>query len=242
MTNITRRDALLGVSAAAVVTGAATAPLAIKATGVKAALAGVQADEPLLAIEQEWFAIHKELQERSDQWSRAYDRLPAWARDGKDQHGREWGWPDVGDLPEFKGACKSGLSTRAALWEVESFNEAAQLAAIEDPEKYAETTAQCDARVRAWEARQVEKDDVERRAGIDDWDERSKPFFERQDAIEEKMMAAPAHSFAGIAVKLRLAAYYADPGNAGPESLDCDRKIMFHAFRDAARLAGSAPS
>ncbi len=53
-------------------------------------------------------------------------------------------------------------------------------------------------------------------------------------------MTAPAHSFAGIAVKLRLAAYYADPGKAGPESLDWDRKIMFHAFRDAERLSGEA--
>ena len=40
MTNITRRDALLGATAAAAVTGLTTAPLAIKAAGVKAALAG----------------------------------------------------------------------------------------------------------------------------------------------------------------------------------------------------------
>ncbi len=230
---ISRRDALLGATAAAVVTGAITAPLAIKAAGVKAALAG----EPLIALEQEWLAIHKELQERGGWWSRAHDRLPAWARGGEDQHGRNWGWPDVGDLPEFKSACKAGLSTRAPLWEVESFNEAAQLAAAKNPTKHAETMAQCDARVRAWEARQTEKTDLERQLGFDDWDAKSEPFFERQDAVEEKIMDTPAHSFAGIAVKLRLAAYYADPGKAGPESLDWDRKIMFHAFRDATRLA-----
>ncbi len=66
--SISRRDALLGATAAAVVTGAITVPLAIKAAGVKAALAGdpavAQADEPVLALEQEWLAIHKELQER----------------------------------------------------------------------------------------------------------------------------------------------------------------------------------
>ncbi len=38
--NITRRDALMGASAAVVVAGATVAPLAIKAAGVKAALAG----------------------------------------------------------------------------------------------------------------------------------------------------------------------------------------------------------
>ncbi len=37
--SISRRDALLGATAAAVVTGATVVPLAIKAAGVKAALA-----------------------------------------------------------------------------------------------------------------------------------------------------------------------------------------------------------
>ncbi len=49
--NITRRDALLGATAAAVATGAITAPLAIKAAGVKAA--GVKealAGDPVLPL------------------------------------------------------------------------------------------------------------------------------------------------------------------------------------------------
>ncbi len=238
---ITRRGALLGATAAAAVTGLTVAPLAIKSAAVKAALAG-QTVEPLLALEQEWLAIHKEIQERGALWSRAHDSLPAWARGGKDQHGREWGWPDVGDLPEFKSACEAGLSTRPAIYEVHSFNKDARLAVIDDGAKHAETAAQGDARVRAWEARQAEKTDLERQAGIDDWDEKSEPFFERQDAVEEKIMVTPAHSVAGIAVKLRLAAYYADPGKSGPESLDWDRKIMFHAFRDAERLTGEVAS
>ena len=50
--NITRRDALMGVTAAAAVTGLTVAPLAIKAAGVKAALAG----DPVLALEREWRA------------------------------------------------------------------------------------------------------------------------------------------------------------------------------------------
>ena len=37
---ISRRNALMGATAAAVVTGALTVPLAIKAAGAKAALAG----------------------------------------------------------------------------------------------------------------------------------------------------------------------------------------------------------
>ena len=43
---ITRRDALLGATAAAAVTGLTAAPLAFKAAGVRAALAG---DDPILA-------------------------------------------------------------------------------------------------------------------------------------------------------------------------------------------------
>ena len=46
--DITRRNALLGATAAAVVTGASTAPLAIKAAGVKAALAV----EPVVGLGQ----------------------------------------------------------------------------------------------------------------------------------------------------------------------------------------------
>ena len=57
--NITRRDALLGATAAAVVTGAAVVPLAIKAAGVKVALAGDPAavqgeDAELIALGRQW--------------------------------------------------------------------------------------------------------------------------------------------------------------------------------------------
>ena len=50
--SISRRDALLGATAAAAVTGLTAAPLAIKAAGVKAALGG----DPVLALEREWLA------------------------------------------------------------------------------------------------------------------------------------------------------------------------------------------
>ncbi len=59
MSNISRRDALMGATAAAVVTGAIAAPLALKSAGVKAALGGdtVQADDAHLeALYAEWRA------------------------------------------------------------------------------------------------------------------------------------------------------------------------------------------
>ena len=61
--SISRRDALMGATAAAVVTGAATAPLAMKAAGVKAALGGVpravQGDSALRQRYAEWKAAHQ---------------------------------------------------------------------------------------------------------------------------------------------------------------------------------------
>ena len=47
---ITRRDALLGATVAAAVAGLTTAPLAMKATGVKAALAG----DPVITAAGHW--------------------------------------------------------------------------------------------------------------------------------------------------------------------------------------------
>ncbi len=60
--NITRRDALMGATAAAVVTGAITAPLAIKAAGVKVALAG----DPVLPAFEAYEAARLEAIAASD--------------------------------------------------------------------------------------------------------------------------------------------------------------------------------
>ena len=64
--NITRRDALLGATAAAAVTGLTAAPLAIKAAGVKAALGGVpgavqgeDADAQVKALCRKWEAMYR---------------------------------------------------------------------------------------------------------------------------------------------------------------------------------------
>ena len=68
------------------------------------------------------------------------------------------------------------------------------------------------------------------------------PLYERQDALEKKIMETPAHSFAGIAVKLRLAGYYTWSLNGSAEGLDLDRRITRCALRDLERLAGEARS
>ncbi len=132
--SISRRTAL-ATGAAAVVTGALTAPLAMKAAGVKAALAGPPV-EPLLALEQDWLA----------------------------QRDYIHNYPDDSD---------------AAL----------------------------------------------------------NLLYDRQHALERGIMAAPARSFAGIAVKLRLATYYIHPGSLDREGFDWDERFTLHALSDAERLA-----
>ena len=66
---ITRRNALVS-GGAAVVTGAATASLAIKAAGVKAALAG----DLVLALEREWLA-QLDVSTAEQNWSKGRSKI-----------------------------------------------------------------------------------------------------------------------------------------------------------------------
>ncbi len=64
--NITRRDALLGATAAAITTAATTAPLAIKAAGVKAALAGTS--DPAIAAAGHWHKAFGHVLVQAEWW------------------------------------------------------------------------------------------------------------------------------------------------------------------------------
>ena len=68
------------------------------------------------------------------------------------------------------------------------------------------------------------------------------PLYDRQCALEKKIMTTPARSVAGIAVKLRLATYYTYPGPLDREGCDWDVRFTFHALNDAERLSGEAQS
>ncbi len=74
MTAITRRDALLGATAAAAVTALTVAPLAMKA-----ALAGAT-EEPLVSLWQERARLRAQLDRLSDQCTAIEEALPEWAR------------------------------------------------------------------------------------------------------------------------------------------------------------------
>ncbi len=68
--SISRRTAL-ATTAAAITTAAITAPIALKAAAVKAALA----DDPLLAMEQEWLAFRNYIHNYPDESDAALDPL-----------------------------------------------------------------------------------------------------------------------------------------------------------------------
>ena len=69
--SISRRDALLGATAAAVVTGAAVAPLAMKAAGVKAALAG----DPVIDLARQLNAVWKAWMSAQNAYEEACHRV-----------------------------------------------------------------------------------------------------------------------------------------------------------------------
>ena len=83
MSNISRRDALRGATAAAITTGAITAPLAMQAAGVQAALAGDPAIilpvDPVLLLKRQWDArwapYASETNEDEDVIDALHDRL-----------------------------------------------------------------------------------------------------------------------------------------------------------------------
>ena len=85
--NITRRDALLGATAAAAVTGLTAAPLATKAAGVKAALGGVpgaatgeDADAQVKALCRKWEAMYRHFESNSATDDERNARLPVMDR------------------------------------------------------------------------------------------------------------------------------------------------------------------
>ncbi len=104
----------------------------------------------------------------------------------------------------------------------------------------AEGKAQRDAWVNELEQTTQRYHEVRQRNGLTDKEAEYEVIWKDIDRVEEKIMDTPAHSVAGVAVKLRLAACYANPGKEGPEGLDWDQRIMFNALADAERLVGEA--
>ena len=85
--NITRRDALMGATAAALTTGAIVAPLAIKAAGVKAALAGDPVNAALQRAHAEWERARQAFTDTLDDLASVEERFWATADERSFKHG-----------------------------------------------------------------------------------------------------------------------------------------------------------
>ena len=143
MQTLSRRDALRGAAAAAAMS-------AVSAT----ALAASHIDSQILALERERLDISAKRDEESEFYLAQYDKLPDWARSGPDGRGRELGWPDVSDLPEFQRlVIPSMVSRRPRLGEVRKYNRYMETWPKEDTERYAEIRARpghCDRARHGW--------------------------------------------------------------------------------------------
>ncbi len=117
--SISRRDALKGATAAAVVTGALTAPLAIKAAGVKAALGAD--DAHIEALCAEWRAAETRLVDATgiaDETTFAARRTcgPC-PLDNFDSLSREAALAAVNSMPAWEAATKAAVErSGAAEW------------------------------------------------------------------------------------------------------------------------------
>jgi hypothetical protein len=230
MRNISRRTALKG----------GTATVAVIAAG-GAVAARVAIDEPVIALERQWKAMQAEMKRCSNFWCQQYDSMPAWARAGPDgkSKGHTPGWPDISDLPAFKGATgPEQLGKRPRLAEVRAFNLLVEDRARDYPGRLAEVKVEGRARVRAWIGRYRQVEDIERALGIHDWDNQMEPHHDRMSEVEQQMIDTPALTAEGIAVKLRFWNYIEGPRSES--SAGVGEGFALSALRDAERLAGRA--
>ena len=227
---ISRRNALLGATAAAVVTGAATAPLAIKAAGVKAALAS----EPLVALEAELIEARAARDKVAALWSAAYDKAGAWA----------FGWPKA----DFSCPAMSKLSgwfhsDRIDLDSIKAYNRHTQELVKDLPEFLAQRKAAGRARIRWWiKARRAQRA-AQETAGVSQLDALLERKHERVDAIEDQLWDTPAETLRGVLIRLREAHrdYVAVNCSTDTES-DFYAVAFGKVLRDLERLARGMPS
>ncbi len=210
--NITRRDALMGAAAAAVVTGAATAPLTMKAPGIKAALA----DDPVIPLA-------RQLRAATDAWSSASDAF-------EDACNR------VGfDACYYDGLVPVDTSDGRCTWGASEIREAAE--AGWDNDRL--TPDQRDAALAEIERRQRAGQEVRRELGLEPLWQELERWKARCWDLHARVLEMPAATPRGILAKLR--GFYHDGEiaemRAGGEPDDLPAEWAASIYRDLERLA-----
>ncbi len=216
--DITRRNALLGATAAAVVTGATTAPLAIKAAGVKAALAV----EPVVGLGQQ-------LRTAIDAWSSAEDAF--------EDASRRVGFNDR----YYSGLVTVETSDGPCCWGASEIRQA-----VEDGRQpHRLTPEERDAALAEIERRQRERPEVCRALGIEPLWQELEYWKARFWDLHARLLAMPATTPRGVLAKLR--GFYHDEeivqimAGDDPDD-DLPAEWAASIYRDLERLAREARS
>ena len=218
MQKITRRNALLGATVAAAVTGAATIPLAFKAADVKAALAG----DPAIGLSEQ-------LRAASEAWSSAIDAF----EDAALRVGFNICYDD--------GLVPVETSDGRACWGAGEIRQA-----VEDGRShYRLTPEQRDAALAEIERRKREGHEVRRELGIESLHQEREHWKVRFWDLQARLLDMPATTPSGVLAKLRgfyHDAEIADMRTGGNPDTDLSVEFAASIYRDLERLSGGLPS
>ena len=216
--SISRRDALMGATAAAAVTGLIVAPLAMKAAGVKAALAG----DPVIGLSDQ-------LRAASEAWFSAIDTF----EEATNRVG-------INDS-YYSGLVSVETPDGCACWGASEIRQAA-----EDGRRHHKITPeQRDAALAEIERRKREGHEVRRELGIESLHQEREHCEARYWDLQVRLLDTPATTPGGVLAKLR--GFYHDGEIAlmrAGDDPDNDLPVEFAAsvYRDLERLAGGMRS
>ena len=218
--NITRRDALLGATAAAAVTGLTAVPLAIKAVGVKAALAG----DPVIGLAAQVKAAYRT-------WIEADNAYEAVAH--------EAGYNIMADWEVTTGTTTNGERYH---WGRE---EILQAAARSEEWAVRITPEERDRALAAIDTHQRKAARVRHDLGLDSIKERKNQTRSHWLDLEARMLDTPALTVAGVLAKMQ--SWYYDGEievmrSGGEPDQDIQTDLAASIYRDLERLAGEMRS
>ena len=211
--SISRRDALMGATAAAAVTGLIVAPLAMKAAGVKAALAGdpvIGLSDQLRAASEAWFSA-------IDTFEEATNRVRI-----NDSY--------------YSGLVSVKTPDGRACWGAHEIRQAAE----DGRQYYKLTPEERDAALAEIERRQGEYPVKCRELGIEQLRQEREHWKARFWDLEARLLDTPATTTGGVLAKLR--GFYGDREIAtirtGFDDLPGEYAVSI--YRDLERLAEEA--
>ncbi len=199
MTGLSRRDALLGATAAALTTGAIVAPLALKATATRAALAG----EPLVALEAQLIEARAVGERAGALWDAAHDKAGSWA----------FGWPLIDFTTPAMARMRGWYESRSwperirtvHLDEIKEFNRYTETLVYGGDEVLAGCKAEGRERIRWWIKARRAQEAAKEGAEMSRFEALLDSNHERVDAIEDRLWDTPAGTMQGVLIRLREA-------------------------------------